>query len=237
MAVNIVGDIVTAVSKLGAITLPKISYQKKILRSAPTPPPIDSFLKGAPVGGVFDSAVEQAIIFDALLTSTHKSSATITKHPVEAGSNISDHMVKNPDSLTLSVVVTNSPLSVPFGQTADPERAQKAHIALLDMQAAGVAVDVLTTWKKYKSMAITEVSHTIDAKTGGMASLSVTLEEIRTVESQLVTGLSNPQPTQARAQKEVEKGKKATKAVEDTSVLGDMATATTDYLSGGVFTP
>jgi hypothetical protein len=47
---------------------------------------------------------------DASLSETHSMSAEVTNHPVEEGSEISDHIRKQPDSIQISGVVSNTPL-------------------------------------------------------------------------------------------------------------------------------
>lgn len=50
------------------------------------------------------------IVADAVLEEVHSSTATITDHPVETGSAVTDHVRKNPDSLRLTLLITNSPI-------------------------------------------------------------------------------------------------------------------------------
>lgn len=48
--------------------------------------------------------------FDAVTAETFISSATATEFPVEQGANVSDHVRKNLDKLTMEVVVSNTPI-------------------------------------------------------------------------------------------------------------------------------
>lgn len=58
----------------------------------------------------------QSIEFDAVIRDTHEASAEITDHPVERGADVSDHVRKNLDSVTLEVVVSNEPIRQPGSQ-------------------------------------------------------------------------------------------------------------------------
>jgi len=51
--------------------------------------------------------------FDATITEGHASSVRITDHPVEDGSNVSDHVRSDPERLVLEVHVTNTPVRFP----------------------------------------------------------------------------------------------------------------------------
>jgi hypothetical protein len=57
------------------------------------------------------SGVLSVVYFDACLSENHTATAEVTKHFVEGGSVISDHVRVNPKSLQLEVFVTNTPLA------------------------------------------------------------------------------------------------------------------------------
>lgn len=52
------------------------------------------------------------LIFDAIRTEDHTMSATVTEHPVENGSIISDHVIQQPDKLTITGLVSNTPIDL-----------------------------------------------------------------------------------------------------------------------------
>jgi hypothetical protein len=60
---------------------------------------------------VDSSGVTSVIYFDACLSETHTAMAEVTRHFVESGSTISDHVRVAPRDLQLEVFVTNTPLA------------------------------------------------------------------------------------------------------------------------------
>lgn len=57
-----------------------------------------------------DPSAQNFLIFDAVLSETHTRVATVTKHTVETGVAVTDHVRPEPDELTLEAIVTNTPL-------------------------------------------------------------------------------------------------------------------------------
>lgn len=53
------------------------------------------------------------IEFDAIISSSHADTAKATKHSIESGAPVSDHVRPEPETLTLSVVVSNTPVRWP----------------------------------------------------------------------------------------------------------------------------
>ncbi len=148
------------------------------------------------------------IVFDASLQETHRSSARITDHPVESGATISDHVIIDPEELTLSVVVSNTPtVSILEVPSIEQNRAETAYQDLLAKKAARVAVEVTTTLRIYENMILTDVSCTRDANTGNIVMLSLSLREIRTATSATIAG---PEPKIDAGKKKKKLGKKPT---------------------------
>jgi hypothetical protein len=54
-----------------------------------------------------------AIELDATVREQHGSSTVVSKHPVEAGADVTDHVRPEQDTLTLEAVISNQPLSTP----------------------------------------------------------------------------------------------------------------------------
>lgn len=52
--------------------------------------------------------------FDLIISESHESTADVTEHPVELGSNIADNVKQNPSTLTLEVHMTSTPI-IPGG--------------------------------------------------------------------------------------------------------------------------
>ena len=109
--------------------------------------PVVNFLFGNRVASGF--SIEGATSFDADLTidELHERTASVTEHPVEAGSVISDHVIVNPERVRLTGFVTDAGLR-------DPERGntQAAFDALDKASEEGKLVQVITGRKTYADM-------------------------------------------------------------------------------------
>ncbi len=146
--------------------------------------------------------------FDVSEQEVHRSTAKVTDHPVEEGSNIADHIVLESDTLDLIARVTNTPIvseSIASGLT--PRRAELAYEALRALKDARAVVGVRTTLRTYRSMAIVSLSVTRNSGTGEALSIALSLREIRTATSATVQA---PQPRDARGSSKVSKGKQPT---------------------------
>lgn len=63
----------------------------------------------------------ESIAFDAALRIGHDGRATVTEHPVEEGSDVSDHVRADNDRLTIDAVITNTPIVVPVSAVGSPQ--------------------------------------------------------------------------------------------------------------------
>ena len=59
-----------------------------------------------------NTEIKLVVVFDAVVNEDHAMSATVTEHPIEDGSIISDHVIQQPDQLTLRGIVSNSPINL-----------------------------------------------------------------------------------------------------------------------------
>jgi hypothetical protein len=59
---------------------------------------------------VLSNGEVEFIDVDAVLEEQHRSTAMVSEHPVEDGSNISDHVRADQDTLTMEMFVTNTPI-------------------------------------------------------------------------------------------------------------------------------
>lgn len=109
------------------------------------------------------------IVIDSCREETHTLTNTITDHPVEQGFNISDHVRPEPDMLTLTCFVSNTPLnreqqtrsvqegSVQFETTSSEGRqigavggrGEKAFERLKKLRDEGTLVSIYTPLRNY----------------------------------------------------------------------------------------
>jgi hypothetical protein len=181
----------------------------------PQPVEIVFFNEGTPIGNV---------IIDATVSETHSLSATLTSHPVEVGTDITDHVKASPRKVSLEGLVSNTPvvfLASLFGQGQDPP-VSTAHATFQKIVEQSEIISIQTTLQKYDNMIVTEYNVTRDASKGNALSFTLNAERVRFVESKIVaarepTPVVKPQSAAKQAQ-----GKQPAKPVaapKQTSIL------------------
>lgn len=60
-----------------------------------------------------DTGQTFSLEIDATTSEQHEAANTVTDHPVEQGASISDHVRQNPNALTISGVISNTPVYLP----------------------------------------------------------------------------------------------------------------------------
>lgn len=157
---------------------------------------------------------DQFLECDATITATHEGTAAVTKHPVEKGSNVTDHIRREPETLEVEVVVTDTPIllfaslrkkpSVPGGNT--DTRAVDAYNFIKGIKDSGKTVKVTTLLRDYESMAINRLGLVQDKDTGNIARMTIGFEEIMIATTQTVDA---PEPANASRKPSEDIGKKA----------------------------
>lgn len=167
-----------------------------------------------------------SLILDASVSEVHTTSSTITDHPVETGANITDHVHKNPDTLVITGIVTNTPtrfpegiISVPvfqaiertFAKNVTNDLARTAYDKLRDLVNNKELVKIVTNLRTYENMLIEEFSVNRDFETADALAFTMRLREVRIVKTTAIERPlpANPQKTTA---KKVSKGKQPTPA-------------------------
>lgn len=149
---------------------------------------------------------------DASIEETHSTRNEITKHPIEEGADVADHVRPEPDTLQITGQISNHPLDK-FDVTSfisgipDPRRADTAYGELLAMQYFAERLTVVTTLNTYVDMVIVSLDVPRNAKLGNVVRFTATLEQIRTVVSDTVTA-GTPDTALAQVKPKVAKGKK-----------------------------
>ena len=138
----------------------------------------------------FPNGSTQTLVVDSITREDNGESSTITKHPVEKGANVADHQRPEPVKHKYELIFTNTP----FGSSALPGHAEAARRRLTQWRLAGALLSFPTTTGKVRSLAIENISHTRDAKTGGNPArltgglrVSLSLEQIRIVQNKTTT--------------------------------------------------
>ncbi|QKJ86687.1 hypothetical protein PMPD1_1737 [Paramixta manurensis] len=102
--------------------------------------------------------------FDSIDSETHDWQRDITQNPVENGIPIADHIIEKPRSLTVTGMISNSPIteaeifSSQFNSVNIEERVAKALATLDDLYHAKILVTIYTRYMIYKDMVITSIN-------------------------------------------------------------------------------
>lgn len=144
---------------------------------------------------------------DASLSESHSMSATVTEHPVEEGADIAYHIRRQPDAITISGIVSDTPLvflasaqapsPIVDDLTRAPDRVDLAYAELQRLMNDGELVDVVTSLRTYENMALTSLSVTRDVSNGNVLNATMSLRQVVVAESEKIAA---PEPkTQANA--------------------------------------
>ncbi len=114
------------------------------------------------------------VTFDTMVSEDHKFTSRVTYYPVENGTIVSDHIINQPDVVTLSGLVTDTPLNI----VAPFNRAISAFNSLLQIHQRRQIVDIVTGIKIYRNMAITSLDVPRTVKTGQTLTFNITLQRI-----------------------------------------------------------
>ncbi len=144
--------------------------------------------------GVPKRAQIGVLTLDASLEETHTSASEVTEHPVEVGTNISDHIRRLPETLEINGVVTNHPLFLSPSDTAPSpiqgdnlglsDRVKAAYDKLKQIHDAGTVVRVVTSLRDYTNMAITGFSVIRNALNGEVLNATISMREILTAKAE-----------------------------------------------------
>lgn len=114
------------------------------------------------------------VTFDTMITEEHKYNARVTNYPVEDGTIVSDHILKLPDVIVLSGLVTDTPLNI----FASFNRSILAFQQLVNIFENRQIVQVTTGIKVYQNMAITSLDVPRNIRTGQTLTFNITLQQI-----------------------------------------------------------
>lgn len=110
------------------------------------------------------------LALDATPSQSHSLTATVTDHPVERATDITDHVIFQPRALKLEGV----------------SLADDAYSTLLRLSQSRTLLVVATTLERYESMLLTTLEVPRDASTGDALRFSATFRKITFADSQRV---------------------------------------------------
>lgn len=115
------------------------------------------------------------LTFTVTISEAEKMTAKLTDYPVEDGVSYSDHVILAPREVTVQV-----------GQSVDESESDPRDKLdkLRELMTTREPIELYTGKSYYKSMIITSISTTTDAKTETVMIASVTLREVRIAQTQ-----------------------------------------------------
>lgn len=130
-------------------------------------------------------------VIDAVIQDTHTLKSKVTDHPVESGSTISDHIQKEPMTIVMECVVSNTPLAlvrphrknISSGNTEANAPAGAAYsdvvwFKLKEKWERGQLCNVRSSRGDYTNMAIEELSVPRDAQTGDAMKFTINFKKV-----------------------------------------------------------
>jgi hypothetical protein len=181
-----------------------------------------------------------SIDIDVTVTDNHSLKSIVTNHPVEDGSNLSDHVYNEPDSYSMQGMITNTPLRGPgllgFGGTTDS--VQTVFDALRKLRDDKIPFTVITSLRRYENMVFSDINIPRDSQTGQTLRFSATMIQIVTVSVETTTlselGLSeglkdSGTPTRDRGKQVTSPA--TTKQTENASLLYKAGKGTVNYFN------
>lgn len=137
------------------------------------------------------------IQIDVSVRETHSTAKEISDSPVEVGSDITDHVKKRPDEVTIEGVLSNRPSSLIdlAEQETTGETAEKRYADLLDLVANADTFELVTGLRVYENMVFTAFSVDRDNSTGEVIRFRATMREVEFAKSETVDVVPNEQDT------------------------------------------
>ena len=121
---------------------------------------------------------------DALIHHELQLENQIPDYPVEEGFSVQDTIIQNPKTLTLTVVVTNTPIT--FREHASPNRVQEIAERFQELYKSRQLITVTSSKGVFQNMGITSLSLPYDVSTKTSLEIPITLKEVLTTTAKTV---------------------------------------------------
>ena len=148
------------------------------------------------------------LTFTVTISEAEKQTAKLTDYPVEDGVSYSDHVILAPREVTVQVGQ-----GVDESETDPRDKLDK----LRELMTTREPLELYTGKSYYKSMIITSISTTTDAKTETVLIASVTLREVRIAQTQAAAVPIIKKEKQKQPKKTVASTKRGTQQVQETA--------------------
>ena len=123
------------------------------------------------------------ITFDAWIDSEETWDAEVPAFPVEKGFEVSDTIILRPVHLSMTLYLTNTPVTWKRLHGNSPHRVQEVIDRLRQLYFRKESITVSTSEADYENMAITSIGLPKKISTGTSKEIPITFKQIRTVEA------------------------------------------------------
>ncbi len=152
-----------------------------------------------------------AIQIDVSVRETHKQSSEVTSHAIELGADVSDHVRRLPDEVTLEGIVSDLPTNpIDFVELQiSGEDTQKRYQDLIDLVESADTFELVTGLRSYVDMVFVRFEVDRNQDTGKIIRFRADMKQLKfaTSETVAVAVIANEADT-PKAAKEVDKGPK-----------------------------
>lgn len=125
--------------------------------------------------------------FDALIDEDRSLEATVPEYAVEEGYTISDSIILGAEKLSMTLFVTNTPVTWAKRHGTKASRVANVISKLEQMYFARTTVTIVTSEKTYTSMAIESLNFKKSLETGYSREIPISFKKIRTTKATTTT--------------------------------------------------
>lgn len=119
------------------------------------------------------------VSFDTVTVEDHQYSAIATAFPTEFGPIISDHILREPEIVNITGIVSDTPLTI----FPSPNRSVTAFNKLVELYERRQIITLITGIKVYQNMCITKLNVPRTIRTGQTLTFDLTFQKILLVDS------------------------------------------------------
>lgn len=120
------------------------------------------------------------VTLDATLREKHSFASKVPSEPIEIGSNLSDHVINQPDRISIEGFITNTPIDQNT-VTSFIDFAQNAFNELTRIRENKTLISVLTYYRLYQNMIITDLTVPRTARNGQSLRFNVICTQVNIV--------------------------------------------------------
>ena len=125
--------------------------------------------------------------FDALIDESRTLEATVPEYSVESGFSVSDSVILNPEKLSMTLFVTNTPVTWYRRHGASPTRVDNVVKQLEELYFAKEPVTIVTSDATYTSMAIESITISKSLEIGYARQIPISFKKIRVTTAKITT--------------------------------------------------